>query len=269
MQTVNDFFMAEKFRANCHKLGKAAPDPKRPRLMLRDYIVKTPALSYPPPVTNWMKISNWPMMGNDTYGDCVEAAAGHMRQLWDSWTAPTTASWTTQQVLSIYSQVTGFNPNDPNSDQGTNIQDLLNMWRKTGFFGDKIVAFAALTPGNLEELRWGVEFFGAVMLGVALPLTAQGKATWTVDNLSGNGAPGSWGGHCIPCGAYDYTVPGVIRNHIVTWGEVVPMSNNFYKAYSDEAWVIVTQDFLSKGTTPGGLNLTQLLADMKTITEGQ
>ncbi|MGB6877319.1 MAG: hypothetical protein WBD87_14935, partial [Candidatus Acidiferrales bacterium] len=56
-----------------------------------------------PPSIDWTaKISSWPMMANDTLGDCTCAAAGHMIECWtanlgDAFT-PTNA-----QIIAAYS----------------------------------------------------------------------------------------------------------------------------------------------------------------------
>ena len=46
--------------------------------------------------------------------------------------AARTVTFNNQSVLKDYSAVTGFNPNDPNTDQGTDMQVAASYRRKTG-----------------------------------------------------------------------------------------------------------------------------------------
>lgn len=256
------------------QLGKRAPRIDKRTLQFRDYITrpiaaaKTTPLPYPPPKEDRLsRVKSWPMYANDRIGDCALAYAGHQIQMWESFTRPGTPPPTTEQIIAAYSAITGYVPGDPSTDNGTVLLDMLNYWRKYGIAGRKILAFAKLTQGDLEESRWSVEYFGGTCLGVALPVTAQTQNAWTVVDMTGDGQPGSWGGHCIPSGAFDYSVPGEIRNTVVTWGAEMPMSNNFYKAYNDESYAVFSEDWLdSKGRDPDGFNLSQLLADLKEVT---
>ena len=46
------------------------------------------------------------------------------------------------------------------------------------------------------------------------------------------------------------------------------MSWQFYDAYADEAFAIVSQDFVNlAGQDPAGFSLTQMLRDLKQLTE--
>ena len=71
-------------------------------------------------------------------------------------------------------------------------------------------------------------------------------------------APNPDNGHCIPAVAYD------ARNlYVVTWGELKPMSWQFYDAYADEAFAVLSQDFIdAKGKTIDGFDLDALDADL-------
>jgi hypothetical protein len=50
---------------------------------------------------------------------------------------------------------------------------------------------------------------------------------------------------------------------IVTWGELKSMSWDFYHAYADEAYAVLSRDFIDKsGMAPAGLDLQTLKADL-------
>ena len=76
-------------------------------------------------------VTLWGMDANDTVGDCVCAGAAHETILWTTETGHP-ATFTDASVLSDYSAVTGYNPDDPNSDQGTDVRTYLKYRAKTG-----------------------------------------------------------------------------------------------------------------------------------------
>lgn len=246
------------------KLGKA-PARFDPRTLKMSHYLKAPApLALPPETQDWTRsIAGWPMYANDRLGDCVEAAAGHMVELWDTWTNPSKGMLSNVDIVRAYSGATGYVPGNPNTDNGTDMLKFLKYWRNTGIGGDKILAFMSIEPGNLLELRQGVWLFGAPIIGLQMPVTAQTQADWTVEDMSGDGAPGSWGGHCVPVGGYDYAPPGTIRNRVVSWGKRLSMSNNFYQGYCDEAYVVLSADWIGKNQkTPADFDLSALEADL-------
>jgi hypothetical protein len=55
--------------------------------------------------------------------------------------------------------------------------------------------------------------------------------------------------------------------YVVTWGVLKSMSWQFYDAYADEAFAIVSEDFVDlAGRDPLGFSLTQMLRDLKGLT---
>ena len=82
---------------------------------------------------------------------------------------------------------------------------------------------------------------------------------WAVppQGTSGPGAPGSWGGHAVPVVAYD---PRGLT--VITWGKALRMTWGFWQAYCDEAYGILSPDFLAKGKAPNGFDLATLKSDL-------
>src|SRR5690242_5867428 len=248
------------------KLG-AKPSPYDARtLRLRDYL-DTEKLKAPETwgYDNIVKPDGWGMLGNDQWGDCVFASAAHQVML-ESRAADHAVNFTTSGVLSDYGKVTGFNPNDPNSDQGTVILDALKFRRATGVVDaqgnrHKIGAYLQLDlplikEGAFHQLSTAGWLFGAVELGIQVPESAMdefdGRQMWSY-------VPGSpnLGGHDVPLVAR--------RKHleVITWGRVVPVGAKFLRNYVTEAWAIVSPDFLrADGKTPAGFDLDQLNADL-------
>ena len=244
-----------------HQLGKRAARFDRRTLQFSKYFK---ALPIPPANFNFTrKVSSWPIFGNDTLGDCVEAAQGHCIQQWTAYAKPPAVVLAESDIIAAYSAEGGYVPGDPASDQGTNMLTALNYWRNSGIAGHQILAYAALEQGNIQELEAAAYLFGNAFIGIQLPISAQGKNSWVVppEGPHGNGAPGSWGGHCIP-------VCGIDPNGttVVTWGQTLEMSKPFYETYSDEAYAVLSSDWLeSNNYAPSHFDVAQLQADLKLL----
>lgn len=248
------------------KLGKKAPtfDPRT--LKFAKYATALPV--YPASCDNFAKFTaSWGMLGNDTLGDCVEAAGAHSIDAWNSFSNIGRPLITEAQTIAAYSTAAGYVTGNPDTDNGTDMLTFLKDWRNQGLYGEKIVAFVQLKPGNLDELRQAVYLFGVAFIGLALPITAQSQAAWTVPgNLEGDAVPGSWGGHCVPVGAYSTEILPRQRNTVITWGQKLQMSDYFYQCYCDEAYAVLSVDWLNQsGLDPTGFNLAQLQADLSQL----
>ena len=92
------------------------------------------------------------------------------------------------QVLGAYSAITGYDPATGDNDTGAVETDVLNYWRKTGVAGHKILAYAALEPGNTQHVRDAIDLFGGAYIGLALPISAQRQAVWSVPPGGAHGA---------------------------------------------------------------------------------
>jgi hypothetical protein len=249
------------------KLGKKAP--KR--------LLKMPALGdFLPKATEWPAVppqgweaavppSAWAMLGNDQYGDCAEAGIMHLVQA-QAANAGVQIHATEAQTLALYSAVTGFNPSDPNSDQGTVLTDLLTYVQKNGLemtdstgkaVTVEVVGSASLDITSVAQLRYATYMFGGTYLGIQCPQECE-------DDLSNwNFAAGLplVGGHCIP-----RVGEGSAGGQIVSWGQVIPFSNQFWTSYGDEAYCVLTKSWVNaQGKSPSGLDLNALLAAMKTL----
>lgn len=209
-------------------------------------------------------VSDWQgMLGNDQYGDCVWAGGDHEHIYWNK-EANTSVSFTSKTALSDYSSVTGFNPNDPNTDQGTDMQQAASYRLKTGLIDasgkrHKIGAYVALTPGNKDQLKKAIYYFGACGIGIQFPVSAMtqfnANKTWTVVSKSP-----IEGGHYVPAVGYDSRYV-----YVVTWGKVQKMTWGFFAKYCDEALVYLSTEMFTGGKSLEGFDLTQLQADLNSI----
>lgn len=241
------------------KLGKQAVRHDARTLRLARY---TTALPDPPSSIDWSgQLSNLGVMLNDSLGDCTCAAIGHIVQTWTSQTQDQQVILSDQDILTLYEQSCGYDPDDPSTDQGGIELDVLNYWRKNPVVGHSLDAFCAIQPGDIKDIQNGVWLFGAVYIGLALPITAQTQDVWDLGDLSGNGAPGSWGGHAVCVVSYDET--GLT---CITWGQLKRMTWTFWKSYTDEAYALLSPDWIGvSGDAPSGFDMATLTTDLAAI----
>jgi hypothetical protein len=244
------------------KLGKRPAKHDFRTLQLAKYTAKVPPA--PPAHDDWeKKVHHWPMMMNDTVGDCTCACAGHMIEQWTTY-SKTPFIPTDRQIIAAYSAITGYDPATGDHDDGAAILDILNYWRKAGVAGHKILAFATLDPSSRTEVEDSVFLFGNCYLGIQLPVSAQAQSVWAVPpgGTTGLGSPGSWGGHAVPVVAYDQR--GLT---VVTWGALQRMTWGFLHAYCDEAYSVLSQDWINHTTNlaASGFDLAVLRSDLLQI----
>jgi len=256
------------------KLGKNPPKRDPRTLKLAKYIKAVPP---PPPEAGFItKIDNWPMMLNDSIGDCTIACAGHMIEQWTTYAQRSATIPTDKQILGAYQAVSGYNPNDPSTDNGAVVLDVLKYWRKSGIAKHKILAFVLVDSKNRQEIEQAVSLFGNCYIGIGLPISAQnpdqgvnGYPVWNVPPTgpTGDGAPWSWGGHAIPIVGFGTDIQGNKGSMVVTWGQLYDMTWGFMQNYCDEAYAVLSQDWIeSTGLAPSGFDLAQLQKDLGEIT---
>lgn len=241
------------------KLGKKPPKHDIRTLRLARYL--PPALPAPPDSCDWSNSQpDWGMMDNDQLGCCTIAACGHAIQVW-TLVINQRVTVPDDVILHYYEVWDGYNPTDPNSDQGGVELDVLNKWRQQTFNGHSLQAYAAVDTNNLTNVKQAVALFGGTYIGVALPISAQSQDIW--DAVSGpEGEPGSWGGHAVFCLAYD--VSGIT---CITWGQLKKMTWAFWEKYVDEAYALLSPDFIAQsGLAPSNFDLATLQSDLNVIT---
>jgi hypothetical protein len=257
--------------------GRRHPDPARPRLTLEKYLDPRTALSRhglpPVPLTTDVDrasaVQSWPMYLNDQLGDCTIAAIGHMYGAWTAYAGAGEALFTDDQIQSVYSRVGGYVPGDPDTDQGCVMQDVLADQQANGIPDQnghlhQVAGYAAFgNPADEELLGQVLDVFGTVYVGINVQqqmeteFADQQPWTWDADGQS-------IGGHAI-CLQRRLGSGGAPLEY-VTWGALQPATTGFQAGASEEAWAVVTRDWLqANGTTVEGLDLQQLLADMQHV----
>lgn len=244
-------------------LGKEAVKKDKRNLKFADYVNRriTALPAAPSRVRRSDAVPSWPMYANDSLPDCTIATCGHMEQLWSA-VAGSPETPAEQSVLEM------FDATGPR-DEGRYELDVLNYWRKTGFgpAREKILAFVQINPKNDLHMQLATWLFGGVYAGIALPTSAVAQTgptkVWTAGR-GANGEPGSWGGHAVPIVNYWRSRT---RYACITWGFVQVMTFGFWHKYGDEAYAIISPDWINKqGDSPvPGFNLAKLQEDLKAL----
>lgn len=240
-------------------LGKNSPryDPRT--LQYARY--RTVGIPPTPPQAHWGNRLPFGMLGNDGAGDCVEAGYAHGAQIMcDRAGHP----WvpTTKETIGSYSALAGYVPGDPSTDNGTDMLSACKFWQSAGLGGHLISAYMSASPQNPTEVKEAVAFYGGLYLGAALPLSAQNQVGTLWEVTSGpDAAAGSWGGHCVWVSGYDAEFVWC-----VTWGQLQAMTWDWLHTYADEAYVLLSRDWLrAGGFSPSGLAWGALQADLANL----
>jgi len=255
------------------KYGKTDAEYRPTDRLFTDFRVASQAsLVVPSVFGHGNSFTNWGMLGNDKWGDCVFAGSAHEVELLTNLAAggkvnQVVTPFDEKAVLSDYAAVTGFDYSEE-TDQGTNVHDALDYHKSTGIIDSngkrhKIVAYVSLEPGNIEHLIHALYIFEAVGIGFQVPRSAEEQFSrgqvWQV-------VPGESeivGGHYVPL----VGVPAVGNLACVTWAKRQVMTDGFFKKYCDEAYAYITQDELNRKTQTnwGGFDWQNLQEDLQHI----
>ncbi len=209
-------------------------------------------------------VASWPMLANDRYGDCVWAGAAHETLLLTG-EAGQQATFTDANVLSDYAAVTGFRPEDPATDQGTDMQAAARYRRQTGIIDAAgrrhlVAAYLALEPGRLSDVLLAAYLFVAGV-GLQLPASALDQAAngemWDVVANSP-----TEGGHYVPL--LGRRSDGLLV--FVSWGAIQLATERFVQTYCDEAVAYLSGEDLVQGRSPDGFDFATLTADLARLT---
>jgi hypothetical protein len=242
------------------KLGKLPPRVDVRTLSLKQYVDRT-RLPEPPEVLDvTARVPEWPMYANDRIGDCTTAAAAHMIEAWTAESRGTAVEVSESAVLTAFDRVKIVDP--ITGEEGAVELDVLRDWRKHGVDHHRIGAFARVSVRDHLLVRTAAWLFGGLYIGLALPLSAQWQQTWDWNgSLAGDDRPGSWGGHAVDVVRFS---SGSLT--VVTWGRLQDLTWSFWDRYVDEAYCILSHDFLAGDRAPNGFDLEALKADLALVT---
>ncbi len=218
-------------------------------------------LPTPPPQFTAADVTDWPTLGNDKAPCCTCAAAAHMIHNWTAaHAAPVLLS--EDQVLATFVVVSG------GAADGAEMLDVLRFWRRSGIAERKLRAYVALDPHNENDLRTTIYLFGAAYIGLSFPDFAVKEATdtsavWAVPEggAVGENAPRETNGHCVAAVGYDSD-----HLYVVSCGARRTMTWDFYRAYNDEAYALLSHDWYGdERKSPTGFALAELQGEIAAL----
>lgn len=239
-------------------LGKLPAIYRPGTVMLAAYLPQR-HIPIPEHVDNYSAVTDWGMMRNDEIGDCAVAAPGHMIQAWTKLSCNREVVIPDEEIVRAYSDITGYVPGDPTTDQGSVEADVLTYWRNNGIAGHKIDAYARVEVSSEYQVKLATYLFGSVYTGISLPATAQDQRVWASVHGSGDEA-GSWGGHAVPILGYN-----AHRATCITWGAPLDMTWSFWRRYGDEAYACLSRDWVDEASkrAPNHLLWDDLKSDLE------
>lgn len=251
-----------------HRLG-LKPVQSQPRLMLRNYFTSdlpsAESLKFPFGHANAIQPE---MFMNDKLGDCAIAGSIEEVRLANALRG-VTVPFTDATAAQNYTAITGYNPADPSSDQGTDVHDLYQYRQSTGIVDadgnyHKIIAYAGLTPGDFNELLVALSLFEMVGIGIQVPSYAESQFEAGQPWHLVFGIHSIEGGHYIPVvGATDAATA-----QLYTWGAVGGITAPFYAKYNTVAVVALTEEMFKGDTDIDGVDFEKLQADLPQFNTG-
>ena len=252
-----------------YKLG-LKPVTTQPRVMLASYLTSdlpsVDDLKFPLGHADTIQPQ---MFMNDQLGDCAIAGSIEEVRLANALRG-VTVNFDDPTALKNYELIAGYSPDDPDSDQGTDVHDLYQYRQSTGIVDadgnyHRIVGYAGLTPGDFDELLVGLSLFDMVGIGIEVPdyCEAQFDAgqPWHIQH----GRHGIEGGHYIPViGTTDADTAQVF-----TWGAKQGITRAFYEKFNVVAVVALTEELFQNGETPEGLDADKLQHDLAELNTGR
>ena len=249
--------------------------PAFPHYSALKYMLAAP-LPSPPSSVDWTgKLpDDLGQMLNNQLGCCVKSAWYHAIQLWSSVARGAEVTEPDAKVELLYELAAGYNPTDPATDQGSDMQTTLTWLLNNGTptspaarTPDRLVAFVEVDPANQEDVQRTIDDCGLAYIGFNVP-------QWFADQLDSGTLPNVWdvdpagdqtivGGHCV-------ILPGYQTDGsygVISWGSKdYGMTPAFFAAFVDEAYGPVNDAWLeATGKTPLGLSLATLEAQMRAI----
>lgn len=214
------------------------------------------ALPTPPVHVLIPNVPKWDMLGNDKYGDCGPAGFIHGCQT-DAADTKQVEQWpTSQEVIDGYLSYTG------GQDVGVVLSDFLTYTHKQpkGFCGHTVSAFAPINFTDIKTLHTAIWIFDFIYTGItvtkAMMRAAMTGQPWTLAHINSPVV----GGHCVPIVAYDDQ-----WLYVITWGTIQKISYPMWHQVADEAWAVITGEFVKAGGDWHGISLKAIQSDLNKL----
>ena len=247
------------------KLGRS-PRAFNPRVPHMSALIGKKVSAPPPVVVDYTTVlpANLGVMLNDQQGDCTCAGIYHAKQVWTANANPPIQEELDSNVESVYEGACGYVPGNPSTDNGGVEQEVLAYWMKTGVPTvsgvDNLLAFLEVDHRSTDDVKWAISDCGLVYIGIDVPAYLMDSVpdVWDVNPAADNSIIG---GHCIILPGYNSIGP-----KLISWGQVYQMTWAFFAQFTDEVYALADRSWITvKGTTPGGLSITQLEQQMQAL----
>ena len=231
-------------------------------LYLSDYVATGDVVVPTPPSTvDWTErvpASALNILGNDGAGDCVEAGTYHaLQSLTGNDFVPDA-----QQALDWYSTLTGYNPNDPSTDQGTDIPTALDWWMTNALPGtnSQLGAYFSVDTNDQAQLALALELGGVLLVGGVIPKSAETQFNQGQEWVPVRHSPQA-GGHCWTVDEID-----TLKGTGITWGAYQTWSWAFWQQCVSESYVLFAEDWIQPdGTAPNGILWSVMNTDIQSL----
>lgn len=243
------------------KLGWKPSDPSKRRLLFRDVMDVAAVLEVPSNVDFLNNIRDWDMALNDQLSCCTASAFDHLFRSLSRYAQGIEDQFTDADIIAFYSGSTGYNPNDPSTDQGGVMTDVLAYARKVGMAGHKIDGYAKVDVNDPAQVKTALYLAGALYVGMDFPDSAMHQfdvgQPWDVVRHAS-----SLGGHCIHVGAIDAQ-----GNWFGTsWGRVVKLTPAFVETYVQEVEAPLSNEWIKNNRSGAGIDVITLNSHLQQLT---
>ena len=182
----------------------------------------------------------------------------------EAWTAAAhgdAVEVTESSVLHAFDRVKIVDPQT--GEEGAVELDVLRTGARTASAGTGSARSRACSLLDHDLVRTAAWLFGGLYIGLELPISAQWQETWDWNGLAlGRRSPGLVGRSRRSTSSAT-TRLGLT---VVTWGRLKEMTWSFWDRYCDEAYCILSHDFLDGDQAPNGFDLEALKADLALVT---
>lgn len=253
------------------RLGRKPRDTSKP-LPPRLKLCKRGAATSPPATCDYSTAAAAALANiyeNDSLGDCAIAGMMHIVGVLTGGAGDEFVA-TDAQVTSAYKTLCGYVPGNPGTDNGCDLQSVLQGWQQNGAVppDHKIAGYVSVDPTNETECMTAVYELENLYLGLDLPeeyVSPMPSTSGFVWDVAGHPVPSN--GHCIM--VYGYNAQGLL---VGTWGMTGTMTWAAAAKYlassaGGECYVVVSQDAISAGTgdSESGIDWSAMLADFQAI----
>jgi len=222
-------------------------------LQLKKYF---PAFITPPPSDArwWLQADLSNQLGNDRYGNCTYATAGHIIQLLRAVSHGNLQLISDESIIDAAREAGALN--------GYSLLQRNKNWRTKGICSNRINAFAAFEPQDPAYIRQVIWEFGCADISLLLPNAWQTAEIWDV-GTGRDYTPNSWGAHSVPVVGYDES-----SLYVSTWGEVIELTDAALTEFSDEGFALINSLWLQDDDlTPSDYDVDSLTEDLANITD--